>query len=175
MRHSLRWAVMLLALAAVPPISAQAQTGAAAPKQISAHRDWSVYEVTDNRGRICYIASEPTAQSGNYSRRDPPAVLVARLPGTPASEEVSVQPGYAYRKNSSVDVKVDGRPFKMFTDGEHAWTRTNDEDRTLIAAMKGGVSMTVRGTSIRDTYSLDTYSLSGFTAAYDAMRAACTE
>ena len=173
MRHSLRWAVMLLALAAVPPISAQAQTGAAAPKQISAHRDWSVYEVTDNRGRICYIASEPTAQSGNYSRRDPPAVLVARLPGTPASEEV--QPGYAYRKNSSVDVKVDGRPFKMFTDGEHAWTRTNDEDRTLIAAMKGGVSMTVRGTSIRDTYSLDTYSLSGFTAAYDAMRAACTE
>ena len=175
MRHSLRWAVMLLALAAVPQISAQAQTAAAAPKQISAHRDWSVYEVTDSRGRICYIASEPTAQSGNYSRRDPPAVLVARLPGTPASEEVSVQPGYAYRKNSSVDVKVDGRPFKMFTDGEHAWTRTNDEDRTLIAAMKGGVSMTVRGTSIRDTYSLDTYSLSGFTAAYDAMRAACTE
>ena len=175
MRHSLRWVVMLLALAAVPPISAQAQTAAAAPKQISAHRDWSVYEVTDSRGRICYIASEPTAQSGNYSRRDPPAVLVARLPGTPASEEVSVQPGYAYRKNSSVDVKVDGRPFKMFTDGEHAWTRTNDEDRTLIAAMKGGVSMTVRGTSIRDTYSLDTYSLSGFTAAYEAMRAACTE
>ena len=68
-----------------------------------------------------------------------------------------MQPGYAYLKSSSVDVKVDGRPFKLFTDGEHAWTRTNDEDRTLIAAMKGGVSMTVRGTSIRDTYSLDTY------------------
>ena len=77
-------------------------------------------------------------------------------------------------RDSSVEVKVDGRPFKLFTDGEHAWTRTNDEDRTLIAAMKGGVSMTVRGTSIRDTYSLDTYSLSGFTAAYDAMRAACS-
>ena len=105
MRHLPCWAVMLLALAAVPPISAQAQTGAAAPKQISAHRDWSVYEVTDSRGRICYIASEPTAQSGNSQRRDPPAVLVARLPGTPASEEVSVQPGYDYRKNSSVDVR----------------------------------------------------------------------
>ena len=71
-----------------------------------------------------------------------------------------MQPGYSYLKGSSVDVKVDGRPFKLFTDGEHAWTRTNDEDRSLIAAMKGGVSMTVRGTSIRDTYSLDTYSLS---------------
>ena len=173
MRHSLRWVVMLLALAAVPPPFAQAQTGSAAPRQISAHRDWSVYEVTDSRGRICYLASEPTAQSGNYSRRDPPAVLVARLPGNPPSEEVSVQPGYSYRKNSSVDLKVDGRPFKLFTDGEHAWTRTNDEDRSLIEAMKRGVSMTVRGTSIRDTYSLDTYSLNGFTAAYEAMRAAC--
>lgn len=174
MRHRLRWVVILLTLAAVPPIDAQAQTGAAAPRQISAHRDWSVYEVTDNRGRICYIASEPTAQSGNYSRRDPPAVLVARLPGSPPSEEVSVQPGYSYLKSSSVDVKVDGRPFKLFTDGEHAWTRTNEEDRSLIAAMKGGVSMTVRGTSIRNTYSLDTFSLAGFTAAYEAMRAACS-
>ena len=117
MRDRLRWVVILLTLAAMPPIDAKAQTAAAAPRQISAHRDWSVYEVTDNRGRICYIASEPTAQSGNYSRRDPPAVLVARLPGSPPSEEVSVQPGYSYLKSSSVDVKVDGRPFKLFTDG----------------------------------------------------------
>ena len=115
---------------------AMPRPAAAAPKQISAHRDWSVYEVTDARGRICYVASEPTNQSGNYSRRDPPAVLVARLPGSPPSEQVSVQPGYAYRKGSSVEVKVDGREFALFTDGEHAWTRTNDEDRALIDAMK---------------------------------------
>jgi hypothetical protein len=166
---------MLLTLAAVPPLSAQAQTGAAAPRQLSTHRDWSVYEVRDSRGRICYMASEPTAQSGNYSRRDPPAVLVARLPGNPPSEEVSVQPGYAYLKDSSVELKVDGRPFRLFTQGEHAWTRTGEEDRTLIAAMKAGISMTVRGTSIKETYSLDTYSLAGFTAAYEAMRAACRD
>ena len=39
--------------------------------------------------------------------------------------------------------------------------------------MKGGNDMTVRGTSTRSTYSLDTYSLLGFTAAYEAMVAAC--
>jgi hypothetical protein len=87
---------------------------------------------------------------------------------------VSVQPGYAYRKGSSVEIKVDGREYAMFTDGEHAWTRTNEEDRALIGAMKAGSTMTVRGTSMRETYSLDTYSLSGFTAAYDAMRGACS-
>ena len=46
-----------------------------------------------------------------------------------------MQPGYAY-KGSTVEVKVDGRPFELFTEGEHAWTRTNDEDRALIGAMK---------------------------------------
>jgi Invasion associated locus B (IalB) protein len=172
MRHPLRWASIVLAMAALP-LLAEAQTGDAVPKQISVHKDWAVYEVTDSRGRICYIASEPKDQSGNYSRRDPPALLVARLPGNPPTEEVSVQPGYAYLKGSTVEAKVDGRPFKLFTEGEHAWTRTNDEDRALIGAMKAGASMTVRGTSVRNTYSLDSFSLSGFTAAMDAMRAAC--
>lgn len=172
MRHSLRWATIALALAVTPPL-AEAQTADAVPKQISVHKDWSVYEVTDSRGRICYVATEPKEQAGNYSRRDPPALLVARLPGNPPSEEVSVQPGYSYLKGSSVEVKVDGRAFKMFTEGEHAWTRTNNEDRSLIEAMKGGALMTVRGTSIRNTYSQDRYSLSGFTAAMDAMREAC--
>jgi hypothetical protein len=172
MRQTLRWASLVLAMAVVPPL-AHAQTGDSVPKQISVHKDWSVYEVTDNRGRICYVASEPKEQSGNYSRRDPPALLVARLPGNPPPEQVSVQPGYSYLKGSVVEAKVGGQTFRLFTDGEHAWTRTNDEDRTLIEAMKAGASMTVRGTSIRNTYSLDTYSLSGFTAAVEAMRAAC--
>jgi hypothetical protein len=173
MRYSLRSGVMVLALAATPPIPAHAQTAATGPKLVSSHRDWSVYEVTDSRGRICYVASEPVRQAGNYSRRDPPAVLVARLPGTTPSEEVSVQPGYAYRKGSTVEVKVDGREYELFTDGDHAWTRKSEEDRALIGSMKGGSTMTVKGTSMRDTYSLDTYSLSGFTAAYEAMRGAC--
>ena len=172
MRHSLRWVMMLFALAAVVPLPARAQTGAAVPKQISAHRDWSVYEVTDNRGRFCYLASEPTAQSGNYSRRDQPAALIVRLPGQ-SGEYLTVHPGYAYRKDSKVRVTVDGRGFELFTDGEDAFSYDAD-DQTIVTAMKRGSSMTIRGTSTRGTYSLDTYSLSGFTAAYDAMRSACS-
>ena len=41
--------------------------------------------------------------------------------------------------------------------------------------MKRGSTMTVRGTSVRDTFSMDTYSLTGFSAAYDAMRDACAK
>lgn len=169
MRPMLRWPTMLLTLmlCQVSPIMAQT------PKPLGNHRAWTVYEVEDQKGRICYIASEPTKQEGNYTRRGTPAVLVARLPGEPPSEQVNVQPGYAYRKDSSVAVTIDGRAFELFTEGEHAWAKSDTDDRALIDAMRRGSIMTVRGTSTRGTYSLDTYSLAGFTAAHQAMRNAC--
>ena len=72
---------------------------------------------------------------------------MARLPGTPPTEEVSVQPGYAYKKGSTVEAQGRRPNFDLFTDGEHAWTRNDDDDRALIGAMKGGSTMTVKGTS----------------------------
>jgi invasion protein IalB len=143
------------------------------PKFLASHRDWTVYVVEQDSGKLCYIASEPSKQEGNYSKRGNPAVLVALLPGDPPSEQVSVQPGYAYRKNSSVEVAVGSQKFDLFTQGEHAWARTDSDDKALIVAMRRGNTMTVRGTSVRDTNSTDTYSLAGFSNAYDAMRDAC--
>ncbi len=170
MRHPLCSALALIVVAAAEAGTAAAQT----PKFLASHRDWTVYEVADPKGKICYIASEPKNQEGNYRSRGNPAVLVARLPGEPPSEQVSVQPGYTFKRDSAVEVKIGDRGFELFTQGEHAWARTDEDDRALIGAMRGGSNMTVRGTSTRDTFSLDTYSLSGFTAAFQAMRDACT-
>lgn len=177
MRHLLRPALALVVVAAAGAGAAVAQTSTPAqtptPSRIASHRDWTVYEVVEKTGKICYIASEPRNQEGNYSRRGSPAVLVARLPGSSASEQVSVQPGYAYKENSPVEVKIDGQTFELFTRGEHAWARTDADDKALIGAMRAGSTMSVRGTSTRNTFSLDTYSLAGFTAAFEAMRDAC--
>ena len=170
MRNSLRWILVIVILPLLQTVPAWAQTPA--PKLISSHRDWTVYEITDSRGRVCYLASEPVKQTGNYSKRDNPAVLVVRLPGKSQSEYVSVHPGYPYKKASTVDLKVGGRTFELFTEGEQAFSRDADDD-AVIGAMKSGSTMTVRGTSMKGTYSLDTYSLNGLTAAYEAMRAAC--
>ena len=100
-------------------------------------------------------------------------MLVARLPGKPPSEQVSVQPGYTYKKGSTVELKVGGPNSSCSPTASMPGRARATEDKALIAAMKGGTTMTVKGTSTRDTYSLDTYSLNGFTAAYDAMRDAC--
>jgi invasion protein IalB len=162
--------IIALLLTVVLSLAAVAQT----PEFLGAHRDWNVYAFTQDSQKICYMASEPTKQEGDYTRRGNPAVLVTRRPGSPAVDEVSVQPGYSYREGSEVEVEIGGREFMMFTRGEHAWTKSQDADEALINAMKRGSNMTVRGTSLKGTYSLDTYSLLGFTAAYEAMVNACS-
>jgi hypothetical protein len=132
-----------------------------------------VYAFTEDGEKICYMASEPTKQEGNYTRRGNPAILVTRRPSPRVVDEVSVQPGYSYLEDSEVDVTIGDRKFSLFTRGEHAWTTSEEEDQALINAMKRGNDMTVRGTSTKQTYSLDTYSLLGFTAGYEAMVGAC--
>jgi hypothetical protein len=157
-------------LIALLPTLALAQT----PQFLGTFRDWNVYAFTENGNKICYMASEPTKQEGNYTLRDNPAVLVTRRPGPKVVDEVSVQPGYDYLDGSEVEVSIGGDKFLLFTRGEHAWTKSEDADKALITGMKRGSDMSVRGTSVKNTFSLDTYSLLGFTKAYEAMVAACS-
>jgi hypothetical protein len=164
-----RATIIALVLTPLLSIAALAQT----PQFLGSHRDWNVYSFTEDGEKICYMASEPKRQEGNYTRRGDPAVLVTRRPVPKVVDEVSVQPGYSYLDGSEVEVTIGNRKFALFTRGEHAWTKSEDADQALIAAMKGGNDMTVRGTSTKETYSLDTYSLLGFTAAYEAMVDAC--
>ena len=160
-----------IALFLTPVLSFAA--AAQAPEFLGTHRDWNVYAFTENSEKICYMATEPKKQEGDYTRRGNPAVLVTRRPGPKVVDEVSVQPGYSYKEGSEVQVGVDKSKFALFTRGEHAWTKSEDADRALINAMKRGSEMTVRGTSAKGTFSVDTYSLLGFTAAYQAMMDAC--
>jgi hypothetical protein len=166
----------LLRLALVVLAAMPAAAFAQSPEYLGTYRDWNVYRFADGDQSICYMASEPKKQEGNYTRRGNPAILVTRRPAPRVVDEVSVQPGYSYQDGSEVEVQVDrNRKFLLFTRGEHAWTKSEDADEALIRAMKGGNDLTVRGTSVKNTYSLDTFSLLGFTAAYDAMVEACSE
>ena len=65
-----------------------------------------MYAFTENSEKICYMASEPKKQEGDYTRRGNPAVLVTRRPGPKVVDEVSVQPGYSYKEGSEVQVGV---------------------------------------------------------------------
>ena len=138
-------------------------------------RDWSLYVHQDTKGKICFITATPIKQEGNFSRRSQPRLFVTQFGGERLRQEVSVDPGYTYRKGSTVEATVGDSRFQLFTEGDRAWARNAEEDSRLIEAMRRGDQIQLRGISTRDTWSLDTYSLAGFSAAHRAMTETCRD
>jgi hypothetical protein len=99
--------------------------------------------------------------------------LVTNRPSDKVKGEVSVASGYVYKDGKDAEAEVDGKKFKLFTRGENAWAYDAGSDKAMVAALKAGRQLIVRGTSSRGTATTDTYSLSGFTAALAAIDKAC--
>ncbi len=153
-----------------------ASTGLAfaqAPNRIGSFRDWSAYAFSDQRGKVCYAASQPKTQLPAGANRDPAYFMVTNRPGENVRNEVSIIIGYPFREGSKVTADVDGRAFSMFTKDDGAWVENAAEETALIAAMRDGRTMTIKGTSRRGTDTTDTYSLSGVSAALDAIGKEC--
>ena len=144
---------------------------ASAQEFLGKHGDWNVIGYVENGKRYCYIHSTPTKQSGNYTKRGEPYILVIRRPD--GAENVSVTSGYPYKPDAEIEVKIGSTAIVLFADGEKGWTTSADDDKALVKAMRAGATLTVRGTSKKGTYSLDTYSLTGVTAALDEIRSSC--
>jgi invasion protein IalB len=122
---------------------------------------------------LCYMASAPGKEEGDYKSRGDSYLLVTHRRKEKAFNVVSIRAGYSYREGSEVTVTIGGHAFQMFTDGGNAWAAEAKTDKALVAAMRAGSTMTVKGVSGRGTKTTDTYSLSGFTAAHNAISKAC--
>jgi len=158
--------VAALLLCAVPALAQDA-------KLIDVLKDWSAFSETENGKAICYVGSLPKKQEGKYTKRGDALILVTHRPAEKSFDVVSIQAGYVYNKGSEVEATIGERRFELFTRGGYAWAKDSKTDRQMVAAMKGGKTMVVKGTSSRGTLTTDTYSLSGFTAAYGAMGKVC--
>ncbi|SDE81504.1 invasion associated locus B family protein [Rhodospira trueperi] len=142
-------------------------------RTIGKFRDWTAYTYDEGGSKVCYIASRPQKDQGNYTRRGDIFAIVSHRPAEGASNVVSFVAGYPYKEQSEVSVTVDGRnAFTLFTHDETAWAYDED-DAKLVTAMKAGSEMVVVGTSSRGTRTTDTYSLMGFTNAHEAITGEC--
>lgn len=155
----MKWFVLIALFFSAPAALAQTYD--------TSHRDWSVYT---HRGS-CYIGSAPIRQSGNYSRRSQPYILVVHRSKT--LDEVNVSSGYPYKPGSEVNLTVDNKEYKLFTENETAWAYDSEQDREMVNAMKKGSKLKIRGISTAGTWSEDNYSLMGFTAAWQRMKSLC--
>ena len=154
---------------AVGPAPAAAQE----VEYLGTERDWHSFQFTENGSRVCYMASRPTREEGNYTRRGDVFVLVTHRPGENSRNVVSFITGYTFQPGSDVTVSIGGEDFTLFTEGDTAWPRDTATDERLVNAMRRGANVVVAGVSSRGTRTTDTYSLFGFTATHAVISEAC--
>lgn len=141
---------------------------ASAQNLVSSHGDWNVFQDSG----VCYMASTPIKEDGNWNKRGQPYVLLNFKPGQ--IDEINVSSGYPYKKDVDVELKIDSnRKYRLFTQGEHAWAKDSSADRSILKAMQAGSKLVIKGISRKGTYSIDTYSLKGVTAAYKKLQRIC--
>jgi len=152
------------------PITAFAQ---GAPTLLQQYNDWEAYRYDGGGQKTCYILSKPkTLAPSNRNHGDVFFFLTSR-PAENVSNEVSVLVGYPFAADSTVTVDVDGKAFTLFTKDDGAWVEATAEEQQLVAAMKAGRSMTVKGKSARGTETTYTFSLSGVTAGANRIASEC--
>lgn len=161
-------AVVVLTLAFMAPATIHAQEA----KRIGQHGDWDAYTRGTGNSQFCYMVSKPQTAS-LQSRRGEIFFLVWHRPGQGEFDVVQVDIGYPFKEASEVEVRIGGESWSLFTKGESAWTYKEADDKALVAALRKGARMTVKGTSSRNNPTTDSYSLKGSSAAYAAISKAC--
>ncbi len=135
--------------------------------------DWSAFQYSEDGNPTCYMSSEPSKASGDYTKRGDVFAFVTHRPAEKRIGEVSIVAGYPYQKDSAVEVAIGKQTFELFTQDDGAWARDEARAKKLVQAMRKGNKMVVKGTSARGTLTTDTYSLRGFTKSYRAIGKAC--
>ena len=151
------------------PFAANAQD----VKALGTFGKWIAATYQEGGRQVCYMSAEPEKSDGNYKARGKPTLLITHRPGEKAFDIVSMVAGYQYLGDSDAVVAVAGKRFKLFTNGDRAWARDAQTDKTLVQTLAKGTSATINGTSNRNNVTTDTFSLKGFAAAYKAIGDAC--
>ena len=134
--------------------------------------DWSAFYDGKGKNKVCYTASVPKKEKGNYTSRGNTYVLVTHRPGEKKRDIFEMRAGYIFQRDSKATLNIDGQLTKLYTVRGSAWAEDKIEPKILKMMIRGR-SMILRGVSTRGTKIEDIYSLIGFTSAYQAIRKAC--
>jgi hypothetical protein len=163
--------IFALTLATVIAAGGTAFAQSATP--LGQFKDWGAYVAESGGGKVCYALSQPKKSEPAGVNRDPVYFFVTTRPGSGVKNEVSVITGYPYKPDSRATAQIGDQSFTLFTKDDGAWVENAAEENDLVAAMRRGASMVVKGTSARGTDTVDNYSLSGISAALDKIAQEC--
>lgn len=150
-----------LLLAGTNLVAAQAPS----PTRIQQFKAWGAYSYKSGNSTVCYVLSVPTSKEPASVDHGDIFFIISQRPGQNISYEPQAMVGYTLKADSKVNVTIDKKNFVMFVKDKAAWVENAAEEPALVAAMKGGSSMTVKATSLRGTGTSYSYSLAGLSQA----------
>ena len=146
---------------------------AAEPRLLRSYGDWDAYIFSEGAHKVCYMASRPKKEEGNYTRRGDVYALITHRPGEGTKDVFSYITGYNYKAGSGVTVSVGDKKFVLFTQDSTAWAPDAQSDTAIAKAVRAGSKMIVQGVSSRGTKTKDTFGLKGSSAAYERITQEC--
>lgn len=144
------------------------------PKPISQHKDWTVFAYDEAGKKTCFAVTQPTESLPKGVKRGSIFFSVTHSQTDKTTNAVSVAMGYPLRENSTPTITIGAKTYSMFAQAETVWPAGDNVQTALVAAMKRGQKMIIKGTSSRGTNTSDSYSLAGITAAIGAARTHCS-
>lgn len=144
-----------------------------AGRRLGGAGSWSAYIHQGKSGPVCYLAGAPQKTEPPRFKRRPPSATVTHRPKENVFNVVNFDEGYLLKPGSDASLDIDGQNFDLFTNGDGAWSRTSDLDRTIVEAMAKGRRAVLKASPAKGPQTTDTYSLAGFTQTLALIDKAC--
>ena len=151
---------LVVSLCLAAPAAAQRQP-------LGIFSQWGAFR---EKGR-CFAIAEP--DRGPKPQGWKPFASIGYWPGRGVKGQLHVRLSRAKRSGSAVLLRIDDRTFQLIGGGANAWATDRRADAEIIAAMRGGINMTVETRSERGALVRDFYRLRGAATAIDAAAIGC--
>ncbi|MEP9403864.1 hypothetical protein [Sphingomonas sp. VNH70] len=139
---------------------------AAAPQAIGVYQRWGAFR-SDAPTR-CYAIARPVAPVGGDA-----FASVGNWPGARVRAQVHVRLSRARNPRARVVLAIGERRFELTAGARDAWAPDAAADRAIVAAMRGGRSMSVESVAANGAAFADVYALGGAASAIDAATLGC--
>ncbi|WP_375422662.1 invasion associated locus B family protein [uncultured Sphingomonas sp.] len=159
-------ALLALTLAALATPVAAAGPGAGRTT-IGIYEGWGAFR--DAAPARCYAIARPIAAEG----RSGGFASVATWPGRGLRNSLYVRLSRERDRSAGVTLSVGDRRFALVATGVDAWATDAPSDRALVAAIRGGRSMSVEAVGVGGRPFADVYALGGAATAIDAAALGC--
>ncbi|MBX9711762.1 MAG: invasion associated locus B family protein [Xanthobacteraceae bacterium] len=155
--------------------AATAAAGGAEPALIGQYGTWGAYVANPNGKKVCFALAKPSSSKTNPPNRprDPAYAFISTRPAEKVTNEVSIMIGYQLKPGSESTLEVGSARYAMYSQGDGLWIKNAAEEDGMVAALRKGADVTVKGVSAKGTESSDTFALKGLSQALDRLAQDC--